>query len=235
MEDWPSKKRILVILAHPDDPEFFCGGTIVKWTNKGHHVDYLLMTKGEKGINPHFDNQKDIVRIRIEEQRCAADRLNVGRIHYLDYFDGMLTPGLEVRKKVIARIRKNKPDIIVTCDPTTYFMHGRYINHPDHRAAGKIVLNAVFPGVDNRLYFPSLLEEGLLPHHVEEVWASLPKEPNIVLDVTQEWPIKLAALECHQSQIGEIAEFRDRMTHKGIKNKDGTVRYEEKFHRIVFK
>ena len=234
MKFWPSQKKILVILAHPDDPEFFFGATIALWTAQGHQVNYLLMTMGEKGINDSFDDAENIIDIRCKEQREAADILGVETISYLDYKDGMLKPDLDARKKVVAAVRKQKPDIIVTCDPTNYYMNDNYINHPDHRAAGQIVVDAVFPGVQNKLYYPALLAEGLDPHRVEEVWISLPKDPNTIIDVTDTWPIKIRALERHRSQIGEMETFRDHMQSKGtLKGKK--LRFEEKFHRIVFR
>lgn len=234
MNLWPSPKKILVILAHPDDPEFFCGGTIAHWTGNGHQVDYLLMTKGEKGINDDFQDVENIIDIRYKEQRKAADILNVNDISYLDYQDGMLIPDIEARRNVVAHVRLIKPDIVVTCDPTNYYMNDNYINHPDHRAAGQIVVDAVFPGVQNRLYFPTLFEEGLEPHRVEEVWISLPKDTNITIDVTATWSKKIEALECHRSQIGDVKKFRKHMDSKGIYANDH-LRFEEKFHRIVFR
>ena len=223
-----------MILAHPDDPEFFCGGTIAQWIKNGHRVDYLLMTKGEKGINDDFDDSLNIIEIRREEQRKAADELGVGSIEYLDYKDGMIIPDIDAREKIIASVRYHKPDIVMTCDPTNYYMNDDYINHPDHRAAGQIVIDAIFPGVQNKLYFPILIEQGLEPHHVEEIWISLPKNPNTVIDVTEDWPKKMKALEYHQSQIGNKEKFREHMESKGIWV-DGVLRFEEKFHRIVFR
>jgi len=234
MNVWDSKKSILVILAHPDDPEFFCGGTIAQWIKNGHQVDYVLMTRGEKGINDDFNDSFNIIEIRRNEQRKAADTLGVGTIEYLDYNDGMIVPDIEARKKIVASVRSHKPNIVVTCDPTNYYMNDNYINHPDHRAAGQIVIDAVFPGVQNKLYFPDLAEQGLKPHHVEEVWISLPKNQNTIMDVTAEWPIKMKALICHQSQIGNLEKFRKHMDSKGIR-KNGILQFEEKFHRIVFR
>jgi LmbE family N-acetylglucosaminyl deacetylase len=234
MNGWSSKKKILVILAHPDDPDFFCGGTIAQWIKSGHHVDYLLMTKGEKGINDDFDDPLNIIEIRNEEQRNAADILGVGTIDYLDYEDGTLVASIDARERIVASVRTHKPDIVVTCDPTNYYMNDNYINHPDHRAAGQIVVDAVFPGVQNKLYFPALAERGLEPHRVEEAWIALPKNPNVTLDVTKEWSIKIKALECHQSQIGNKEKFRKHMDSKGILV-NGKLRFEEKFHRIVFR
>ena len=156
MKFWNFQKKILVILAHPDDPEYFCGATIAKWTQEGHNVDYYLFTKGEKGINDNYRITKNIISIREKEQKFAAEVLGVKSVQYLSYKDGMLVPNLEARKNIVRIIRALKPDIVVTCDPTNYYLNDNYLNHPDHRAAGQIVVDAVFPASQNKLYFPEL-------------------------------------------------------------------------------
>ena len=235
MITWPSPKKILVILAHPDDPEFFCGGTISKWIKEGNSVHYLLMTHGEKGINANFNESHNIVGIREQEQLEAGKILGVESIAYLDFIDGMIVPDLKARKEVVSAIRDIMPDVVVTCDPTNYYMNGTYINHPDHRAAGQIVIDTVFPAVQNELYFPDLVEAGLQPHFIEEVWISLPKDVNTVIDVSETWADKMAALEAHKSQIGDVKEFRSRMLARAVQTDDGLLRFEEYFHRIIFR
>jgi len=235
MNFWNSLKKILVILAHPDDPEYFCGATIAKWVQEGHKVDYCLFTKGEKGINNNYQVTKNIISLREKEQKSAADVLGVNSISYLSYEDGMLFPNLQARKNIVRVIRTLKPNIVVTCDPTNYYLNNNYLNHPDHRAAGQIVVDAVFPATQNRLFFPELLSEQLEPHYVEEVWLSLPKEANTTLDVTETWPLKIQALEQHSSQIGDVIKFREHMASKAaFKDKNNNFHYEEKFYRNVF-
>jgi LmbE family N-acetylglucosaminyl deacetylase len=235
MEVWTSKKKILVILAHPDDPEFFCGGSIAKWVNDGHCVSYCLLTRGEKGINDKFNDSKNIIAIREKEQQLAAGVLGVREIQYLNYEDGLLAPSMEARRDVVRVIRQMKPDIVVCCDPTNYYLNDRYINHPDHRAAGQIVIDAVFPASQNELYFPELINQNVLPHQVEEVWMSLPRESNIIIDVTNTWQTKIKALKKHVSQIGDIKEFQARMTKRASYfDENKNPHFEEKFNRIVF-
>jgi LmbE family N-acetylglucosaminyl deacetylase len=234
---WETKQNILVILAHPDDPEFSCGGTIAKWTSEGHNVSYCLLTKGDKGVNDHFSKVENIKELRIEEQKNAAKVVGVSEIIFLDNEDGYLTPNMELRKVVTGVIRKVKPDIVVTCDPTNYYMRDSYINHPDHRAAGQVVIDAVFPAAQNFLFFPELETElHLAPHHVKEVWISSPKEQNIAIDVTDTWSRKLEALTKHTSQIGDIDQFYIRMRSRRTEDSsDESPRYEEVFRRIVFR
>jgi len=235
MTTWENPKKILVILAHPDDPEFFCGGAIARWIEEGHQVNYVLFTVGEKGINDTFQDSKNIIQLRKKEQASAAEVLGVSSIEYLGYADGALFPCLEAQKDVVREIRKNKPDIVVSCDPTNYYLNDDYINHPDHRYAGQIVIDAVFPAAQNKLYFPELLVEGFEPHTVDEVWLSLPKDANTFIDVTATWCKKVEALEKHESQIGDKDTFRKHMNSKAIPTEaDEKPRFEEKFNRIVF-
>jgi len=201
IENWKDSKRILVILAHPDDPEFFFGATIAKWVAESHTVSYCLLTLGERGTSDPEITLEEVGKQRLAEQRASGKVLGVERIRYLDYEDGYLVPTIEARKQVVRVIREECPDVLVSCDPTNYFPRPDYVNHPDHRAAGQIVLDAVFPAVGSRLYFSELLDEGIQPHMPEELWLSLTADPNIVMDVTSWWPMKIKALMAHKSQI----------------------------------
>ena len=93
--------------------------------------------------------------IRHEEQIAAAKVIGVdGAVHFMDCPDGYLVPDLNLRRDIVRVIRKFKPDILVTCDPQTLFAtYG--INHPDHRAAGQVVLDAVFPAAGSPVFFPN--------------------------------------------------------------------------------
>ena len=237
MSFWETSKDILVILAHPDDPEFFCGGTIAKWVRQGHKVSYCLLTKGDKGVNDEFNPGEDIRELRIKEQKSAGAVLGVEDITFMDNEDGYLVPTLELRKDVTRIIRQKKPQILVTCDPTHYYFRNDYINHPDHRAAGQVVIDAAFPAAQNPLFFSDLIaDERLMPHGVEEVWLSLPKEPNTTVDVTDTWEMKISALIQHHSQIGQVDAFKERMRKRYTKDStEEDPRYEEIFFRIIFK
>jgi LmbE family N-acetylglucosaminyl deacetylase len=237
MDDgWQTPQKILVILAHPDDPEFFCGATIARWTAAGHKVVYWLLTCGDKGANDLDINPGELCGDRRGEQTAAAAVLGVRDVNFLDCPDGYLVADLEMRKILTRIIRKERPDILVTCDPKTLYVGDNRINHPDHRAAGQAALDAVFPAAGNPLYFPELIrDEGLQPHTPKEVWISLTLDPNIKLDVTDLWQTKLQALYEHRSQIGDREAFTERMLKRHTP--DSTIenpRYEEVFRRIVF-
>ncbi len=234
-ENWEGQKEILVILAHPDDPEFFLGATIARWIKAGHRVRYVLLTKGDKGAKDETLSGEDVARIRIREQAKAAESLGVVSVDYLGHEDGYLIPDLEMRKEIVRAIRQHKPHILVTCDPDNLFPSQQYINHPDHRNAGQVVLDAVFPAAGNRFFFPELLEEGLDPQKVEEVWMSLTNQPDVTLDVTEHWDEKISALKQHASQIGDPDAFEKHMLERIQEDDDLDFSYEERFRVIKFR
>jgi LmbE family N-acetylglucosaminyl deacetylase len=209
-------ERVLVVLAHPDDPEFFCGGTLAQWADQGREIQYCLLTRGERGGDEVGMDPAALARLRETEQRAAARVLGVHQVEFLDQPDGYLTPDLSLRKQVVRVIRRTRPDLIVTCDPTNFFPSDRYLNHPDHRAAGQVVLDAVFPAAGSAMFFPELLtDEGLAPHKVRQVYVAMPQTPNTVVDVTTTVARKIAALREHRSQIpdqaGLDARIRERL------------------------
>jgi len=234
---WPENQKILVILAHPDDPEFFCGGTLARWAQAGHHITYYLLTCGDKGRNDHNKDipGDELCNLRHQEEYAAASVIGAEAVHFLDREDGTLVPDLDLRRDVVRVIRQMKPDILVTCDPQNLFAsYG--LNHPDHRAAGQVVLDAVFPAAGNDLFFPELLAEGYQPHMPREVWVSLTMQPNVTLDITDTWPVKLKALKEHKSQIGDPVKFEERMRKRRIEDStDENPRFEETFRVIKYR
>jgi LmbE family N-acetylglucosaminyl deacetylase len=210
-EGWSEPQKILIILAHPDDPEFFCGGAINRWVLDGNEVVYCLFTRGDKGSSNPKTDIKQLMLLRVIEQNNAAKVLGVSEVIFLDYLDGELIPTLDTRKSAVKVIRKVRPDIIITGDPNNLFPRPGRINHPDHRAMGQIVIDAIFPSVGNPHYFPELISEGLLPHKVKELWLSNPIIPDIYLDVTQNWDLKIKAILEHNSQIDNKEEVINRM------------------------
>ncbi|HLF75738.1 MAG TPA: PIG-L deacetylase family protein [Anaerolineales bacterium] len=234
---WDSPQNILVILAHPDDPEFFCGATLAKWARAGHHITYQLLTCGDKGFNDSTSAEmtpEALCALRHEEQQAAAHVIGAEAVHILDKPDGYLASDLDLRREVVRVIRKFKPDILVTCDPQNVFA-GHGINHPDHRAAGQVVIDAVFPAAGNKAYFPELLAEGYEPHMPREVWCSLTNDPNTTMDVTETWFVKMEAILKHVSQIPNVEKFKERMKSRHTEDStDENPRYEEKFRRIVY-
>lgn len=235
-DNWESPQKILVILAHPDDPEFFCGATLARWARAGHEIRYFLLTCGDKGGTGE-KSPEELCRLRRIEQQNAAAILGVKSVEFLGWEDGYLLPTLELRREVVRAIRRLRPDILVTCDPTHLYVGEWYLNHPDHRYAGQVVLDAVFPAAGNPLFFPELLrEEHLAPHTPAEIWIALAENPNVTLDVTDTWEIKLRALKEHASQIADPQQFEERMRARFAEGSSPEApRYEEKFRVIRYR
>ncbi len=232
---WEKPQKILVILAHPDDPEFFCGATLALWAKAGHSIRYFLLTNGNKGGGPDFTPDQ-LVPLRQAEQKKAAALIGAQSVNFLGLEDGYLVPSLDLRREVVRLIRREKPDILVTCDPTLLYSWFGRVNHPDHRAAGQVVLDAVFPAAGNIHFFPELIEkEGLQPHTPSEVWVSLAATPTVTLDVTATWEVKINALKEHKSQIGDLVTFEHRMRSRHTEDStDVAPRYEEYFRVLKF-
>jgi LmbE family N-acetylglucosaminyl deacetylase len=228
-------ESVLVILAHPDDPEFFCGGTLARWADQGRQIRYCLLTRGERGGTGLEHDPEDLARLRQSEQRAAARILGIHDVEFLDQPDGYLVPDLNLRKQIVRVLRRLRPDIVVTCDPTNLYPSDRYINHPDHRAAGQAVLDAIFPAAGSALFFPELLtEEGLAPHKVRQVFLSLTREPNTAIDVTATVERKIAALREHRSQITDQAGLEERIRGRLLdaESPPEAPRYVERFRLI---
>lgn len=195
--------QIMIIMAHPDDIEVNCGGSVAKWRELGADITYVLVTDGASGSNEEGVNPHKLAYLREQEQTEAAKILGVNRTIYLRYRDSTLTPTLALRKQLTRLIRQYKPNRLVTHDPSKVFLDNYYINHPDHRATGEASLYAAFPSSESRLAFPELLDEGFLPHKVNEIWLVLPEHANHYEDISVYWSTKEKSLLCHQTQIRE--------------------------------
>ncbi len=188
--------QVMVITPHPDDAEFGVAGTVARWVREGREVIYVVCTNGDKGTSDANMNPEELMRIREQEQLAAAKLLGVREVIFLRHPDQTLEDTPEFRKEIVRLIRMYQPEIVVTADP-----YRRYIWHRDHRITGQVVLDAVFPYARDSLSYPDLLEQGLQPHKVREVWLWASEDPNYRSDITDTFDIKVAALRCHKSQI----------------------------------
>lgn len=208
MEYW-TPASALVVAAHPDDIEFSCAGTVARWAQEGARVTYALLTNGAAGSTDPEMTRGRLASLREAEQRAAAKVVGVDQVEFLGYEDGLLEPTLQVREQIVRLIRRVRPEVVVTTDPNTRYFGDRYINHPDHRAAGEATLAAVIPGSDTPLAYPELLDEGLEPVKLSGVWLMMNAEPNLVVDITDFMDRKLKSLRCHVTQIGEHPSGED--------------------------
>ncbi len=195
-------KRAMFIFAHPDDIEFGAAGTAAKWVKGGAEVLYVVLTDGNIGSHEPGMTAEKLAEIRRQEQTAAAEVVGATCI-YMGEPDGRLQPTLELRKKLVRLIRQHKPNVVVCGDPNFYYSDW-YINHPDHRNAGQVAMEAVFPSADSPLIFPELLAEGFAPHKVNYVYVSFGRrDANTYIDITDTMDLKLKALRCHVSQLGD--------------------------------
>jgi LmbE family N-acetylglucosaminyl deacetylase len=200
-EQQHTPKRVLVVMAHPDDGEFIAGGTIARFARQGYDVYYCLVTDGNCGSSDPEMTSEKLVPIRQEEHRAAARTLGAKEALFLHYVDSTLEPTLEVRHDIARLIRQIRPDVVICQDPTTRWSGQGYINHPDHRAAGEATMAAIMPAAGTRLIFTDLLKEGLEPHDVKELYLASTTTPDRWVDISETLEAKIEALRQHKSQI----------------------------------
>jgi len=193
--------RALAVMAHPDDIDFSAAGTIALWTDKGIEVTYLMVTDGDAGGFDPAVPRADIPGIRQAEQRAAAKAVGVEDVRFLGYPDGMVVADLGLRRDIARVIRQVRPDRVILPSPERNFDR-IYAGHPDHRAVGSAALDAVYPDARNPFTFPELLrDEGLEAWSAREVWIPGGPDANHLVDVTDSFDRKVAALRSHVSQV----------------------------------
>lgn len=196
-------ERAMVIVAHPDDIEFGCAGTIARWKDAGSTVCYVLVTSGDVGIEALGMTRARATEIREAEQRAAAAAIGVDEVVFFGEPDGMVENTMALRKRLVREIRRFRPEAVVTFDPAVLWVADDYVNHPDHRAVGMAAIDAVFPAAGQPNVFEELEEEGLSAHKVRKLFALAFGQDgfNTVVDVGPTFERKLAALRCHVSQF----------------------------------
>jgi LmbE family N-acetylglucosaminyl deacetylase len=193
-------KRILTIFPHPDDAETAAGGTLLRWARQGHQLTLCILTDGDKGTADPTMSREALVQQRRQEQARAADLLGAELV-FLGLEDGLVQPTLELRREMVRVMRTVRPHVVVANDPTVWFRFGAYINHPDHRATGQAVVEALYPAVKKPGIFPELMAEGVLPHVVEEVWLTPTEQPDHWEDISDVFEEKMALILTHASQF----------------------------------
>jgi LmbE family N-acetylglucosaminyl deacetylase len=232
----PEQKRVLLVAAHPDDPEFSSAGTVANWVRDGIEVVFVLVTSGDKGTPDHTMTGDRVSNMREQEQVAAAARLGVTQVHFLRFPDGELTPGLELRGAITRMIRMFKPYAVMTHDPLTLFYNNEFINHPDHRAVGQATVDAIYPTARDPLQVPEQTREGLEPHKVKEIYLWGSDQPNVVVDISDTMDLKIEALKSHQSQVGTSTDLEERIrTRSAQVAEPAGLRYGEAFRRIVMR
>jgi LmbE family N-acetylglucosaminyl deacetylase len=228
-------KTILVIFAHPDDAEFTSAGTIAKAVKEGAIVYYLVATQGDKGTSDLNLTSEELANLRQKEQEKAAQILGVKKVEFLGYSDGELEVNLSLKEKIVKAIRAYKPDIVISQDPSKYYYLERgLVNHPDHRALGEAVIDAVYPLARDHLQFLQHFKEGIGPHRTRELWLFAFEEQNFFVDIAETIDLKIKALMAHQSQVEKPEEMEKRMRERAANlGKQAGLRFAEGFKRLV--
>jgi LmbE family N-acetylglucosaminyl deacetylase len=229
-------KRAMVIVAHPDDIEFSCAGTVARWVREGAQVCYVLCTSGDVGIAQPGMTKARAAEIREAEQREAAAIIGVQEVVFLREPDGMLEATLTLRKKLVREIRRFKPDAVICGDPQALWAGENYINHPDHRAAALAALDAIFPAAGQPNLFEELAEEGLSAHKVYKVFVMAwdRGENYTYVDISSTIDLKIAALKAHKSQMGDWDPTESVKAWAAERAKGLEIDYAESFRVITF-
>ena len=204
---------VLACFAHPDDAEICAGGTLAKWASAGREVHLLVLTNGDRGSDDPARDRAELARTRAVETESGARVLGLASARVFgDVHDGELENTAAIRDRVVRVIREVRPQTLVANDPTAWIFDGEgYVNHTDHRTAGAIALDSVFPGAGNPHFFARHLAEGLSAWSVRDVWLGWTLQPNRFEDITPTMPTKLSALAEHKSQVEDdlLGHFRE--------------------------
>jgi len=233
MSDFYVPKSVLVIMAHPDDIEFSCAGTIARWTKAGCNVRYVLCTSGDVGIAAKGMTKAEATKIREAEQKEAAKIVGVEDVIFLREPDGMVQASLELRKKLVREIRIFKPEVVVCGDPTILWTGTNYINHPDHRAVAQAAVDAIFPAAGQPNLFEELREEGLQAHKTRKVFVSGWGQTDLFVNIENTVELKIEALRAHKSQMKDwdpAPRIKEWAQERG---KGKEMRYAESFRVIT--
>jgi LmbE family N-acetylglucosaminyl deacetylase len=193
--------RILVIGAHPDDPEKV-GGTMAKYIQQGHKVRLVSMTNGNAG---HFEmGGGPLAQRRFKEAQCAGNVIGAEYI-VMDNDDGELMPTLENREKVIAQIREFKADIVISPRPNDY--------HPDHRNTGLLVRDAAYMVIVPNIVpsVPHLRSNPIFMYMSDRFTVPVPFKPEVVVSVDETIEKKMDMYHCHDSQMYEWLPYAAQM------------------------
>ena len=218
MQEIPSGfARVLAVSAHPDDAEFFAGGTLAAFAGGGADVHLVVCTNGSRGGR----GMDDAVAVRESEQARAALILGLRSVTSLGLPDGELETTDLLRRSLVREIRRIRPEVVLGHDPRTLWtpVNTRVeLGHTDHRAAGQALLDAVYPRAANPNFYP---ETELDPWCPREAWLFDTVKHDLVVDVTKSWPKKLEALGAHASQEAVAGGLRKPATEMAERLREG--------------
>ena len=197
-EDW---QTALAVVAHPDDLEYGVAAAVAKWTAQGKLIVYLMVSRGEAGIDDMHPSETG--PLRAQEEVNAARVVGVETVEFLDHPDGVIEYGLPLRRDLSRAIRHYRPDIILTLSHHLQFPSG-HLNMADHRNAGLAIFDAA-RDAGNRWVFTELLDEGLEPWGgVRFVAVFGPAGATHGVDVSGYWEAGLDSLRQHRVYLERL-------------------------------
>lgn len=233
-----SDRSVLVVVAHPDDCELTCAGSIARWVGEGDRAVLLVATNGGRGGKDPGSEEQVVAHTRKHEQEEAARVIGFSGVEWLGFYDGELRNDSALRGAIVKQVRSIRPDIVLCMDPLTVIYRNSYVNHSDHRALGMATLDALYPQASNAGYFKEQIDDGLAPHKVPELLLAQSDQPNHWVDVSKTLDRRFEALRRHRSQMrlwpeaGE-AVIRQQRELAGVLGTQYGARYVEEFRRIV--
>lgn len=193
-------ERVLVVVAHPDDAEYGTSAAVSMWTERGIEVGYLLITAGEAGMQRPPAEAREV---RAAEQRQACDIVGVDHLTILDFPDGMVEYGIELRKAIAHEIRTFKPDAVVS--GAGQLKVGWGLDHADHRAVGLATIDAI-RDAGNQWLYTEQLRDGITAWEISTVLLT-GTEPTHFVEVSEAGVDKaVASLAAHQEYLADIPE-----------------------------
>lgn len=197
----------MAIYAHPDDIEFSVAGTLARWARDGARISHVICTSGEVGISKNGMTKTRAAEIREAEQKKASALTGATEVIFLRQPDGMLEVSLDLRRRLVREIRRFRPEVVMCGDPTIVWAGEDYINHPDHRAAAAVALDAIFPAAGQPNLFEELAEEGLRAHKPRKVYVSTWDGGDTFVNIEDTIDLKVEALRAHTSQMEEMGDW----------------------------
>ena len=199
-EDWETG---LAIVAHPDDLEYGAAAAVARWTSQGKRIAYVMVSRGEAGIDSMPPWQTG--PLRAQEETNSARMVGVDTVEFLGYPDGVIEYSAGLRRDISRVIRKRRPDVLMTISHHLQFPTG-HLNMADHRWAGLAVLDAA-RDAGNRWIFPELLAEGHEPWDGVRFVAVFGVSPATHgVDVSEHWETGLASLREHAVYLENLGE-----------------------------
>ncbi|SHG23076.1 N-acetylglucosaminyl deacetylase, LmbE family [Jatrophihabitans endophyticus] len=204
-EDW---ERALIVVAHPDDIEFGSSGAVAAWTAAGKTVHYLILSRGEAGIDSMPPEKAGEVRER--EQRASAEIVGVADVEFLDYADGSISYSETLRDHIAAAIVRHRPELLVGYNHHDVTFSGKW-NTSDHRNVGRATLDAVgvaanrWLGRDPSDGDPSAADgDELLWAGIKHVFMAASPNPTHAVDVTDSLDAAVASVEAHVEYLAGL-------------------------------